>query len=153
MSALPPDLRQLSPLQRAAFAVREMRLRLDQAEAARREPIAVVGIGCRFPGGATTPARFWALLRDGRDGVGPVPPDRWDSDRLYHPDPSRPGTISTRHGGFLEQVDRFDAAAFGISASEADSLDPQQRLLLEVTWEALEHAACAPTRLRDSRGH
>jgi len=151
MSALSPDLRQLSPLQRAAFAVREMRLRLDQAEAARREPIAVVGIGCRFPGGATTPDRFWALLRDGRDGVGPVPPDRWDSDRFYHPDPSRPGTISTRHGGFLEQVDRFDAAAFGISASEADSLDPQQRLLLEVTWEALEHAACAPTRLRDSR--
>ncbi|MDP7340221.1 MAG: beta-ketoacyl synthase N-terminal-like domain-containing protein, partial [Vicinamibacterales bacterium] len=76
MSDATPDIRRLSPLQRAAFAVREMRVRLDRVEAARREPIAVVGMGCRFPGGATSPDRFWELLRDGRDGVGDVPRDR-----------------------------------------------------------------------------
>ena len=145
------DMRRLSPLQRAAFAVREMRVRLDRAEAAPREPIAVVGIGCRFPGGATSPDRFWELLRDGRDGVGDVPPDRWDADRLCAPDPTRPGPILTRRGAFLDEVDQFDAGFFELSDSEADSLDPQQRVLLEVAWEALETAGCAATRLRDSR--
>ncbi|MEE4492735.1 type I polyketide synthase [Streptomyces sp. BE230] len=116
------------------------------------EPIAVVGLGCRFPGGADGPQAYWQLLRDGVDATLPVPTDRWDADRLYDPDPERPGRVYARRGGFLtEPVDRFDAAFFGISPREAESLDPQQRLLLEVSWEALEHAGQAPGTLSGSR--
>ncbi|MGW3496800.1 SDR family NAD(P)-dependent oxidoreductase [Streptomyces sp. NPDC001020] len=116
------------------------------------EPIAVVGLGCRFPGGADGPREYWRLLREGVDATVPVPPDRWDADRLHSPDPERPGRVYARRGGFLtERVDRFDAAFFGISPREAESLDPQQRLLLEVAWEALEHAGQAPGALSGSR--
>ncbi|MFE9804546.1 SDR family NAD(P)-dependent oxidoreductase [Streptomyces goshikiensis] len=116
------------------------------------EPIAIIGMGCRFPGGADGPDAFWELLRKGVDATGPVPSDRWDADRLYDEDPERPGRIYARRGGFLsEPVDGFDAAFFGISPREAQSLDPQQRLLLEVVWEALEHAATAPAVLKGSR--
>ncbi len=102
------------------------------------EPIAVIGIGCRFPGGANSPAAFWQLLREGRDAITPIPADRWRLDKFYDPEPGTPGRTAARYGGFLEQVDAFDAHFFGISAREAAHMDPQQRLLLEVAWEALE---------------
>ena len=111
-----------------------------------REPIAVIGIGCRFPG-ADSPDAFWRLLRDGVDAIREVPPDRWNVADHDGPDPTAPGRMSTRWGGFLDQVDLFDAQFFGISPREAASLDPQQRLLLEVSWEALEDAGQAPDRL------
>ena len=114
------------------------------------EPIAVVGIGCRLPG-AADPEAFWQLLRDGREAIRLVPPDRWDAEALYDPDPDAPGKTFARHGGFLDRIDRFDARFFGVAPREATTLDPQQRLLLEVAWEALEHAAIAPDRLFGSR--
>jgi acyl transferase domain-containing protein len=111
------------------------------------EPIAIIGMGCRFPGGVGDPESFWRLLAQGTDVVGKVPPDRWDADALYDPDPESPGKMWSRAGGFLERIDQFDAAFFGISPREAMSMDPQQRLLLEVTWEAFEHAGIAPESL------
>ncbi len=111
--------------------------------------IAIIGIGCRFPG-AAGPAAFWQLLRDGVDAIGETPPDRWDNDAFYDPDPLAPGKMITRWGGFLERVDEFDAAFFGISPREAERMDPQQRLLLEVTWEALEDAGQPPDALAGS---
>jgi acyl transferase domain-containing protein len=114
---------------------------------ASREPIAILGIGCRFPGGATDPDSFWRILAEGRDVVGEVPKDRWNHDAYYHPDPGRPGKTYTRAGAFLENLDRFDAAFFGISGREAARVDPQHRLLLECAWEALEDAGLAPQRL------
>ena len=110
----------------------------------RREPLAIVGIGCRFPGGADTPERFWRLLRDGVDAITPVPPERWDADALYAEDPQTPGKMSTRWGGFLPGLDRFEPSFFGISPRETASLDPQQRLFLEVASEALEDAGQTP---------
>ncbi len=104
------------------------------------EPIAIIGMGCRFPGGANTPDLLWQLLRDGIDAIGPMPSGRFDVDSFYDPTPGTPGKIVTREGGFLDQIDRFDAAFFGISAREATYMDPQQRLLLEVAWDALEDA-------------
>ena len=104
------------------------------------KPIAIIGMGCRFPGGANTSEQFWQLLRDGIDTIGPMPPGRFDADAFYDPTPGNPGKIVTREGGFIDPIDRFDAAFFGISAREATYMDPQQRLLLEVAWEALEDA-------------
>ena len=138
--------RPLSADQQALVAVRRLRARVDELESAQTDPIAVVGIGCRFPG-ADGPAAFWALLRDGGDAVTVVPPDRWDIDAYYDADPDAPGKMYARHGGFLKAVDRFDAAFFGISPREAAAMDPQHRLVLEVAWEALEHAGCAPAKL------
>ncbi|MCC6166644.1 MAG: SDR family NAD(P)-dependent oxidoreductase, partial [Caldilineaceae bacterium] len=114
------------------------------------EPIAIVGMGLRFPGGASDPERFWQLLRDGGDAITPIPSDRWDIEAFYSPDPTAPGKMITRGGGFLEHIDLFEPHFFGISAREAMSMDPQQRLLLEVTWEALEHAGQAPDQLKGS---
>jgi acyl transferase domain-containing protein/acyl-CoA synthetase (AMP-forming)/AMP-acid ligase II len=109
------------------------------------EPLAIIGMGCRLPGGAVDPRSYWELLRDGRDATGPVPDDRWDADAFYDPDPAAPWKMNTRRGGFLDgPVDGFDAEAFGISPREARSMDPQQRLLLEVAWEALSDAGCTP---------
>lgn len=115
------------------------------------DAIAVVGMACRFPGGASDPERFWSLLRDGVDAVGPVPSERWDSEALYDADPDAPGKLYMQHGAFLEHIDQFDAAFFGISPLEASTMDPQQRLLLEVAWEALENAALAPDAVRGTR--
>ncbi|WP_175038004.1 type I polyketide synthase, partial [Burkholderia contaminans] len=130
-------------------------LRLRRAEIAalrsdRNEPIAVIGMACRFPGRSDTPDAFWQLLDGAHDAVTEVPGERWDIDRYYDPDPSTPGKMATRHGAFLERVDQFDAAFFGIAPREATYLDPQQRLLLEVAWEALENAHLAPERFRQS---
>jgi acyl transferase domain-containing protein/acyl carrier protein len=122
------------------------------AKAARsdEEPIAIVGLACRFPGAPDAEA-FWALLRDGIDAVREVPADRWDVDALYDPDPTAPGKMSTRWGGFLPTVDAFDAGFFGISPREAAEIDPQQRLALELSWESLEDAGISPASLKDSR--
>jgi acyl transferase domain-containing protein/acyl carrier protein len=114
------------------------------------EPIAIVGIACRFPL-SPDPRAFWRLLRDGVDATRTVPPDRWDADALYDPDPQAPGTINTRRGAFLDRVDLFDPMFFGISPREACEMDPQQRLALELAWEALEDAGIPPRSLSGSR--
>jgi acyl transferase domain-containing protein/thioesterase domain-containing protein/acyl carrier protein len=115
-----------------------------------KQPIAIIGIGCRFPGGANSPQAFWKLLRDGTDAITEVPADRWNVDTFYNPDTAKPGKIRTRWGGFIEQIDQFDAQFFGISPREAVRIDPQQRLLLEVAWEALEDGGQVPERLAGS---
>ncbi|PYQ39698.1 MAG: short-chain dehydrogenase, partial [Acidobacteria bacterium] len=127
-----------------------MQSRLDAMERARAEPIALIGLACRFPGGAD-PEAFWRLLHEGGDAITEIPPDRWDVDAYYDPDPDAPGKMYTRQGGFIGAVDGFDPQFFGIAPREAVSMDPQQRLLLEVAWEALENAGQAPDRLAGSR--
>src|SRR5262249_19080224 len=119
-------------------------------EAEKTEPIAIVGMGCRFPGGADSPEAFWDLLANGRDAIREVPADRWDINAFYDADPDAPGKMNTRYRGFLEQIHAFDPHFFSISPREAASMDPQQRLLLEVAWEALEHANMPPDRLYGS---
>lgn len=141
----------LTPLQRAFLALEEARARVAELESASREPVAIVGLGLRAPGGATDAHSFWRLLAEGVDAIGPVPAERWPHEHYYDPDPDKPGRIATRYGGFLTDVDRFDAAFFGISPREADTMDPQQRLLLTVAWEALENAGQAPDQLEGSR--
>ena len=151
---MPKDASQtaeLSPLKRALLAIEDMQAKLDAAERARREPIAVVGIGCRIPGGANSPEEFWQLLREGRSGVREIPGDRWDVESYYDPNPEAIGKIGTRFGGFLDRVDQFEPQFFGISPREALTMDPQQRLLMEVSWEALEHAGQSPAKLGKTR--
>ncbi|OBG09034.1 hypothetical protein A5771_02160 [Mycolicibacter sinensis] len=123
------------------------------AEAGDTEPIAVVGMGCRFPGGADGPAAFWQLLCDEGSGIVRVPADRWDADAFFASDHSAPGTICSREGGFLSSWHpaEFDAEFFGISPREADAMDPQQRLLMEVSWEALEHAGITKEAIRGTQ--
>lgn len=115
------------------------------------EPLAIVGIGCRFPGGANNPDAFWHLLKERVDAIVDIPRDRWDLRRFYDPDPSRPGKTYVRQAGFLrEDPFLFDPTFFGISPREADHLDPQQRLLLETTWEAFEDAGISAENLAGS---
>jgi acyl transferase domain-containing protein/NADPH:quinone reductase-like Zn-dependent oxidoreductase/acyl carrier protein len=140
---------ELSPLKRALLAIEDLQAKLAAVE--KSQPIAVIGVGCRIPGGANSPEEFWHLLRDGRDTIREIPSDRWDTEAYYNPNPDAPGKIATRFGAFLDQVDRFEPGFFGIAPREALTMDPQQRLLLEVSWEALEHAGQSPANLAHSR--
>ncbi|WP_368628383.1 phthiocerol type I polyketide synthase PpsB [Mycobacterium tuberculosis] len=115
------------------------------------EPVAVVGIGCRFPGDVDGPESFWDFLVAGRNAISTVPADRWDAEAFYHPDPLTPGRMTTKWGGFVPDVAGFDAEFFGITPREAAAMDPQQRMLLEVAWEALEHAGIPPDSLGGTR--
>ncbi len=151
MDQLSDRLKEMTPLQRAVFALKETQARLASLEQKRVEPIAIVGMACRFPGGANDPAAYWRLLRDGVDAIREIPPERWDVDAFYDPDPAVPGKMSTRWGGFLDRIDEFDNHFFGISDREAARIDPQQRMLLELAWEALEDAGLPPARLRGSK--
>ncbi|MEM9507577.1 MAG: aminotransferase class I/II-fold pyridoxal phosphate-dependent enzyme [Cyanobacteria bacterium P01_E01_bin.35] len=114
------------------------------------EPIAIIGIGCRFPG-AANPQAFWSMIRDGIDGISEVPESRWDIDSYYDSDKSKSGKANTRWGGFLENIDRFEPQFFGIAPKEAVTMDPQQRLLLEVAWETLEDGGQIPEELKGSK--
>lgn len=118
----------------------------------KHEPIAIVGVGLRFPGGNDTLDDFGAFLREGRSGIVPLPEDRWDARRFTPQSDDEPGKIHTTGGGFLDDIDRFDAQFFNISPKEAQYMDPQQRMLLETTWQALEHANVDPARLRHGNG-
>ena len=140
---------ELSPLKRSLLALKQMQAKLEALERAKHEPIAIIGMGCRFPG-ADSPEAFWQLLHNEVDAIAPVPPDRWDADAYYDPNPDTPGKICTRDGGFVPHLQEFDAQFFRISPREACSLDPQQRLLLEVGWEAIENAGIAPQTLAGS---
>jgi len=138
-------------MRQALETIERLQAKLRDRRDTRAEPLAVVGVGCRFPG-AADPQAFSRLLRSGGDAITEVPPTRWDADAWYDPDPDAVGKVSTRSGGFVDDVESFDAAFFGITPREAISLDPQQRLLLEAAWEALESAGIPPGSLRDTSG-
>ncbi|MBD2773048.1 type I polyketide synthase [Iningainema tapete] len=140
-----------SLMEEASRKITKLQSELDALKYAQSQPIAILGMGCRFPG-ANNPDDFWQLLVDGVDAISEVPKKRWDIDAYYDPNPDAPGKMYTRFGGFVERVDEFDPQFFGISKREAKSLDPQQRLLLEVSWEALENAALMPERLTRKTG-
>lgn len=138
---------ELTPLQKAVIALKEARNKIEALERQKNEPIAIIGMGCRFPGGANSPEAFWELLSRGKEAIVPVPSQRWDAEAYYDENPDLPNKTYARYGGFLDAVDQFDPQFFGMTPREAIALDPQQRLLLEVSWEALENAGIAPQKL------
>ncbi|MFF0849229.1 SDR family NAD(P)-dependent oxidoreductase [Streptomyces olivaceus] len=157
-----PDSTELGPvanekrlrdyLKRTTASLRQTRRRLEEAEGREREPIAVVAMGCRFPGDVSSPEKLWDMLMAEEDAVTDVPPDRgWDIDDIYDPDPDAPGKTYTRTGSFVSDAARFDADFFGISPREALAMDPQQRQILEVAWETFERAGTPPSSLRSTR--
>jgi myxalamid-type polyketide synthase MxaC len=148
MSEVTNRISKLSPEKRAALA---RALSAGRGAAAASEPIAIVGMGCRFPGGADDPESFWRLLAGRVDAISEVPPDRWDIASFYDPDATAPGKVASRWGGFLDGIDRFDPYFFGIAPREAAHMDPQQRLWLEVAWEAFEDAGLTSDALAGSK--
>jgi acyl transferase domain-containing protein/NAD(P)-dependent dehydrogenase (short-subunit alcohol dehydrogenase family)/acyl carrier protein len=145
-----PRLQQMSAVKLALLA-RQLRRQDGEAQVLRTEPIAIVGMACRFPGGATDPDGFWRMLVAGTDAIREVPLDRWDATSLVDANPAAPGKMTTRWGGFLDGIDGFDAAFFGIAPREALHIDPQQRLFLEVAYEALEDAGLIRAHLAGAR--
>ncbi|NEP57199.1 MAG: SDR family NAD(P)-dependent oxidoreductase [Symploca sp. SIO2G7] len=138
-------------MKKALVELRKTKAKLQTLESAKSEPIAIIGLGCRCPGGSDEPEAYWKMLWDGIDAAIEVPKDRWDIDDYYDPDPDTLGKMYTRYANFLTQVDKFDPEFFGISPREAKWMDPQHRLLLEVIWESLEYAGLSPTDLRGSQ--
>src|SRR3954468_691461 len=154
MTSLAELAAQLSPQAREVLARELIRAGTPVAQPVAdsvAEPVAVVGVGCRFPGDVVGPESFWRLLVDGEDAVSEEPADRWDAEEFYDPDPLAPGGMTTKWGGFISDVAGFDANFFGITPREAAAMDPQQRILLEVAWEALEHAGIPPDSLGGTR--
>ncbi len=133
---------------RALLAIRKLRAEIDRLKAGAHEPVAIVGMACRFPGGSDTPEAFWANLAGAVDCTSDAPPDRWSTEAWYDPDPEAPRKMITKHGGFIDAIDRFDAAFFNISGREAAAMDPQHRILLETAWEAIDNAGYDLARLR-----
>ncbi|MET7904987.1 thioester reductase domain-containing protein [Streptomyces sp. NPDC005355] len=140
------DMDDRARLTHALDMIAQLRTRLERYQRTDG-PIAIIGMGCRLPGGSGSPEAFWQVLRDGTDTISRFPADRGDADAVYDPDPDAPGKAYCVEGGFIDRADGFDASLFGISPAEAVAMDPQQRLTLEVTWEALERAGIAPDRL------
>ncbi|MEW6735168.1 MAG: beta-ketoacyl synthase N-terminal-like domain-containing protein [Acidobacteriota bacterium] len=149
MGQISERIERLPLLKKALLVIEELRLKLAEANPASREPIAIVGIGCRFPA-ANNPVEFWQMLANSVDAITEVPPERWDID-YYYDQSGAAGKMDTRWGGFLTEVDKFDPYFFGISPREAINMDPQQRLLLEVAWESLENAYIPVDRLAGSQ--
>ena len=138
-------------LRRAFLEMKALQSKVEGYERARTEPVAIVGVGCRFPGHVNDPESYWRLLAGGVDAITAIPPDRWDAAKYYDPDPNAAGNkMYTRLGGFIDGVKEFDAAFFGITPREAAMLDPQQRLLLETAWEALENGGIAPESIAET---
>ncbi len=145
------DTDPIEMLKRSIFVIKKLENENKSLRSKYEEPIAVIGMGCRFPGGSNSPEEFWHLLESGVDVIREIPKDRFDVDDYFDPSFDVPGKMYTRKGGFLNgPVDLFDADFFGISPKEAQDMDPQQRLLLEVAWEALEDGCIPPNTLEGS---
>jgi acyl transferase domain-containing protein/NAD(P)-dependent dehydrogenase (short-subunit alcohol dehydrogenase family) len=134
-----------------ALAIKQLRADNSDVSLLGSDPIAIVGIGCNFPGGVRSAEQYWQMLQDGVDAITTIPPDRWDAEAYFDPDPQAPGKMNSRWGGFVPHVDLFDPVLFGIAPREAASMDPQQRLLLEVMWEAIWNSGRSPQSLSGSR--
>ena len=144
-----PNTRQI--MSKALLEIKQLKAQLRHFEDEKFEAIAIVGMACRFPGGANSPEEYWNILRDGVDAISKVPTGRWDNESLFSEDPSEAGKICTAYGGFIDDVEGFDASFFGISPREAEFLDPHQRILLEVCWQALEQGNILPDDLYGSK--
>lgn len=144
-------IEEVSNVKRAIAAIQQLQAKIERLERNLHEPIAIIGMGCRFPGGVSDPETLWQLLEKGGDPITDIPSDRWDSQTYYDSNQASPGKMYVRQGGFLSNLQDFDAQFFRIAPREAMSLDPQQRLLLEVSWEALESSGIAPENLNSSQ--